>query len=176
MAVAQAPANPLRRPEARRAFELWQTALTLEDRSGLWLGERAGYERFLRERCPPPVGFGVEDVNAGGVRALLVKPKHSDPSGPLVLHLHGGGFVFGSARASLELTGRLAAQIGGWGLTVDYRLALSTPIRRHAGVTRGRRRHGPFVHPVRLSPRVARGARARCHAPRTDARASVTER
>jgi salicylate hydroxylase len=127
MAVAQPPANPLRRPEARRAFELWQNALTLEDRSGLWRGERAGYERFLLEHCPPPDGLSVEEVDAGGVHALLVKPNAAGPAGPLVLHLHGGGFVLGSARASLELTARLAAQIGGTGLTADYRLAPEHP-------------------------------------------------
>ena len=128
MPVAAAQANPLRRPAAREAFELWRTALTLEDRSGLWRGERAGYERFLLDRCPPPADVTVEQVNCGGVDALLVKPHLAElAAAPLVLHLHGGGFVFGSARASVELTGRLARQIGGWGLTVDYRLGPEHP-------------------------------------------------
>jgi salicylate hydroxylase len=43
------------------------------------------------------------------------------------MHLHGGGFVFGSAEASVDLTGRLAREIGGFGLTVDYRLAPEHP-------------------------------------------------
>jgi salicylate hydroxylase len=40
-----------------------------------------------------------------------------------VLHVHGGGYVMGSADASLELAGRLAAAVDGWTLTPDYRLA-----------------------------------------------------
>ena len=127
IAVAQAQANPLRRPEARAAFELWRTALTLEDRSGLWLGERAGYERFLLQQCPAPASATLAAVDCNGVEALLVSPPSADPDGPIVLHLHGGGFVFGSARASVELTARLAGQIGGRGLTIDYRLAPEHP-------------------------------------------------
>jgi len=125
--IAEERANPLRRPEARLAFELWRTALTLEDRSGLWRGERAGYERFLLEHCPPPSSLSVEPVSCSDFEALLVKPSGGDPDGPIVLHLHGGGFVLGSARASVELTGRLASQIGGHGLSVDYRLAPEHP-------------------------------------------------
>jgi salicylate hydroxylase len=127
MEVAEAAANPLQRPEARKAFERWRAALTLEDRSGLWRGERAGYERFMRECCTPPADLEVEPVSAGGVAGLLVTPPGADRDGPIVLHLHGGGFVYGSAQASLELTGRLAGEIRGRGLTVDYRLAPEHP-------------------------------------------------
>ena len=125
--VARPPANPLQRPEARAAFDLWRGALTIEDRSGLWRGERAGYARFMREHCAAPADLDVQTVDAGGVQALLVTPAGGERSGPIVLHLHGGGFVFGSAEASVELTGRLAREIGGFGLTVDYRLAPEHP-------------------------------------------------
>jgi salicylate hydroxylase len=125
--VARAPANPLRRPEARAAYELWRGALTIEDRSGLWRGERAGYARFMRDHCAAPADLAVEEISAGGVDALLVTPAGGERSGPIVLHLHGGGFVFGSARASVELTGRIARAIGGFGMTVDYRLAPEHP-------------------------------------------------
>ncbi|MGH2849803.1 MAG: alpha/beta hydrolase, partial [Solirubrobacteraceae bacterium] len=118
-----APVNPLERPQARRAFELWRAALTLEDRSGLWRGERAGYERFMLEHCAAPADLGVEPVRDGEVAGLLVTPAEADPASPVVLHLHGGGFVFGSAATSVALTGRLAREVGGRGLTIDYRLA-----------------------------------------------------
>jgi salicylate hydroxylase len=54
------PANPLRRPEARRAFDLWRTALTGEHRAAGWLGERRGYAEFARRA----LGAGITD---GGV-------------------------------------------------------------------------------------------------------------
>ncbi|HEX4034074.1 MAG TPA: alpha/beta hydrolase fold domain-containing protein [Solirubrobacteraceae bacterium] len=125
--VARPSANPLTRPEAREAFDLWRGALTIEDRSGLWRGERAGYARFMREHCAGGGDFDVELVKAGEVDALLVTPAESERSGPIVMHLHGGGFVFGSAEASVDLTARLAREIGGSGLTVDYRLAPEYP-------------------------------------------------
>jgi salicylate hydroxylase len=109
----------MRRPEAQRAFDLWRGAVTLEDRAGLWRGERTGFERFLRHICPPPP---FEEVVCDGVPAVRVAPADADP-GTVVLHLHGGGFTMGSARGAAELAGRIAEAVGGWALVPDYRLA-----------------------------------------------------
>ncbi len=122
---AVAPAIPLARPESKHAFELWRGALTLEDQAGLWPGQRAGYERFLLERADG-ADFDVQELVCDGVASLRVSPPGCSEV-PVVLHLHGGGFVMGSARASVGLTGRLAEALGGWGLTVDYRLAPEHP-------------------------------------------------
>jgi salicylate hydroxylase len=45
----------------------------------------------------------------------------------VVLHLHGGGYVMGSAELSAPLAGRLAEAAGGWSLVPDYRLAPEHP-------------------------------------------------
>jgi salicylate hydroxylase len=45
----------------------------------------------------------------------------------VVLHLHGGGYVMGSAELSAPLAGRLAGAVGGWSLVPDYRLAPEHP-------------------------------------------------
>jgi salicylate hydroxylase len=134
VAAAEAPVrpvemetNPLRRPEARLAFDRWRDALTVEDHAGLWTGQRAGYERFLLAECPPPPSLAVHEVDCDGVPALRVSPPGAAESSPVVLHFHGGCYVLGSARASVELTGRLAAAVGGRGLTVDYRLGPEHP-------------------------------------------------
>ena len=50
------PASPLRRPAARRAFDLWRTALTGEHRADGWLGERRGYAEFARRALHPAGG------------------------------------------------------------------------------------------------------------------------
>jgi salicylate hydroxylase len=118
---------PLRRPAARRAADLWRNALTLEDRAGLWRGERAGYDRFLRLVCPSPEDVEVEPLACEGVAALRIVPPAGRADGPVVLHLHGGGFVLGSARSSIALAARLAAAVGGWTLVPDYRLAPENP-------------------------------------------------
>jgi salicylate hydroxylase len=126
-AAQMAPANPMRRPEAQRAYALWQRALSLEERSSGWLGERAGYEQFLRRELPAPADLPVEFMACNGARAVRVGGFDSPDARPIVLHLHGGGYVMGSAETSLELAGRLASAIGGWTLTPDYRLAPEEP-------------------------------------------------
>ena len=45
----------------------------------------------------------------------------------MVLHLHGGGYVMGSAELSAPLAERLAEAVGGWSLVPDYRLAPEHP-------------------------------------------------
>ena len=117
--------NPLIRPQARRAFDAWRTALTLEDHAGLWPGQRAGYERFLLA-TDDGSRFASEELDCDGVAAVRVSAGDS-ADGPIVLHLHGGGLMMGSARAAVGLTGRLAQALGGWGLAVDYRLAPEHP-------------------------------------------------
>ncbi|HEY1669080.1 MAG TPA: alpha/beta hydrolase fold domain-containing protein [Trebonia sp.] len=51
----------------------------------------------------------------------------TDSRAPVVLHLHGGGYVMGSAELSAPLAGRLAEAAGGWSLVPDYRLAPEHP-------------------------------------------------
>jgi salicylate hydroxylase len=127
------PGNPLRRPQARRAFDLWRTALTVEHRATGWLGERQGYAEFVRGRLRPAAGSApTASVDCDGTRALQVgrPPRDSSPSdsrAPVVLHLHGGGYVMGSAELSAPLAGRLAEAAGGWSLVPDYRLAPEHP-------------------------------------------------
>ncbi|HET6193830.1 MAG TPA: FAD-dependent monooxygenase, partial [Trebonia sp.] len=110
------PANPMRRPESRRAFDLWRTALTGEHRAAGWTGERAGYAEFVRDKLVPAApGLPVVSVDCDGIPALRVGPPPADGT-PAVLHLHGGGYVMGAAELSVPLAGRLAQAAGGWSL------------------------------------------------------------
>jgi acetyl esterase/lipase len=54
-------------------------------------------------------------------------PPAGGADGPALLHLHGGGFVLGSAQSSVALAARIAAAVGGWALVPDYRLAPEHP-------------------------------------------------
>jgi salicylate hydroxylase len=63
--------NPLIRPPARRAFDAWRAALTLEDHAGLWPGQRAGYERFLLTQDGSS-RFATAEADCDGVAALRV--------------------------------------------------------------------------------------------------------
>jgi salicylate hydroxylase len=121
------PGNPLRRPEARRAFGLWRAALTGEHRSAGWLRERQGYAEFVRGKLHPADGsVPTASVSCDGTHALQVGRQPRD-NAPVVLHLHGGGYVMGSAELSAPLAGRLAEAVGGWSLVPDYRLAPEHP-------------------------------------------------
>jgi salicylate hydroxylase len=136
------PGNPMRRPEAHRAYDLWRSALTGEHRAAGWLGERQGYAEFARNRLRPAdadaatVGNGwtvggrpSTSVDCDGVPALRVGGPELSPDSraPVVLHLHGGGYVMGSAELSVPLAERLAEAAAGWALVPDYRLAPEHP-------------------------------------------------
>jgi salicylate hydroxylase len=121
------PGNPMRRSESRRAYDLWLGALTGEHRAAGWLGERRGYAEFLRRTLPRAAGDGpTAALSCDGTPALRVgRPRPDDA--PAVLHLHGGGYVMGSAELAAPLAGRLAEAVGGWSLVPDYRLAPEHP-------------------------------------------------
>lgn len=127
--MVAAPSAPkvMIRAESQRAFELWRDALTAEDRSGLWAGERDGYARFLDRIDQVPPSVVKKELACDGVPALKITGPWSSPGGPVVLHLHGGAYTMGSAEGAAALAGRLAAAVGGWALVPDYRLAPEHP-------------------------------------------------
>jgi acetyl esterase/lipase len=73
-----------------------------------------------------PLAEGVEVVrtDAGGVPAEWLV---ADPDGPVVLHLHAGGFAIGSCESHRPFASHLAARVGGRVLVPEYRLAPEHP-------------------------------------------------
>lgn len=119
----------MERPESQRAFDMWKEAFTPEDVARGHDGLREGYERFLQTHFPLADDVPVDELELGGVPALRVwaQAHNADNPGPTVLHFHGGGYVLGSAKGSLEYASRLAESVGGNCITVDYRLAPDHP-------------------------------------------------
>lgn len=112
------------------------------------LGEmRASMESFA-ELATLPEGVTWEPVDAGGVPAIWAIPSNGAID-RVVLSVHGGGDVGGSAKIYERVTGHLANAVGCRVLNVDYRLAPAPGSRR-------RRRHG-----VPLAARPGDPARAR---------------
>lgn len=112
----------LQRSVAQRAAESWRHAFTPEEHARGWVGLRSGYQRYLAElpgagtvaeasEVPPGLLIGVTELGAG----------------PVALHVHGGGFMFGSARSSLGLATRIGEAIDGNVLVAEYRLAPEHP-------------------------------------------------
>ncbi len=86
-------------------------------------------KRRLRERADAAledtidVAY-VDDVDADGVTCRLYRPNLG---APVLLHLHGGGFVFGDIDTSDSFSRYLAATTGWAVLSVDYRRAPEDP-------------------------------------------------
>ena len=73
-----------------------------------------------------PADLSLEDVDAGGVPALWVRP--ADPRDDVVLvYLHGGGYIWMTARTHLPSIGGLVRATGAACLAVDYRRAPEDP-------------------------------------------------
>jgi acetyl esterase len=70
---------------------------------------------------PPEDVAEVVDLDADGVRVRLFRPDGLDPG--LVVHLHGGGFVFHDVDVHDRPCRRLANRLRMAVLSVDYRLA-----------------------------------------------------
>ncbi|MCY1286212.1 Kynurenine 3-monooxygenase [compost metagenome] len=120
-------AKTLVRPQGQRAFGMWKNLFSPEDVARGHDGMRAAYERFLLTQFPPPADLSVAEVELGGVPALQVHAANV-PSGPRrILHFHGGGYMVGSARGSLEYASRLSHSLAAECISVDYRLAPEHP-------------------------------------------------
>ena len=116
----------LQRPEGQRAFDLWKYAFRPEDVARGHDGLREAYDRFLTANFPLPDGVSAVEDELGDVKAWRVSMPDA-PRDSVVLHLHGGGYLIGSAKGSLEYASRLAVAVGGTCYTVDYRLAPEHP-------------------------------------------------
>lgn len=86
---------------------------------------RAQFDAFMESVASrEDVAFEADTV--GGIPGLWVHPT-KQRSGEAIVHLHGGWFNFGSARAYRHLVGHIAARAGAKAFIPDYRLAPEHP-------------------------------------------------
>ena len=88
--------------------------------------EARGQFDALMESVLPRGDVTFEADTIGGVAGLWVAPTNWR-SGEAIVHLHGGWFNFGSARACRHLVGHIAARAGARAFIPDYRLAPEGP-------------------------------------------------
>ncbi len=73
---------------------------------------------------PLPADLGVSATTLGGRSALELRTATPGTAGEdVLLYLHGGGFVVGSARATAHLPAALLRHLDGRAVSLDYRLA-----------------------------------------------------
>jgi epsilon-lactone hydrolase len=86
---------------------------------------RVQYDALIGSVAPrDDVTFEADLV--GGVPGIWVRPRNWWPD-EAILHLHGGWFNFGSAKAYGHLVGHIAARAGATAFVSDYRLAPEHP-------------------------------------------------
>ena len=107
-------------PQARRAAEE-SAAATPCSTPGYDLAAARAANRAEARASEREEVARVEDVDAHGVPARLYTPAAALPG--LVVHLHGGGFVFHDVEVHDPLCRRLANRSGLRVLGVDYRCA-----------------------------------------------------
>src|ERR1700694_1059651 len=88
------------------------------------LGETAarGPLDAVMERCAAPTDVSLEADTVGGISGFWAKPARAQ-KGAAIIHVHGGWFNFGSARAYRNLVGHIASSAGADAFIPDYRLA-----------------------------------------------------
>jgi len=86
---------------------------------------RKQFDGMISAFVPSP-SHVIENVSAGGIPAIRSTPEGVEPS-RVVLYLHGGGYIIGSALAFLGVAGAFAEAAGARALVVDYRLAPEHP-------------------------------------------------
>jgi acetyl esterase/lipase len=86
---------------------------------------RAGFEEVMR-RTPVAGDVRKTPTTVGGIEALEVTIDGADCAN-VILYLHGGGYLIGSAQASAPLVADIARRTGAKVVSVDYRLAPENP-------------------------------------------------
>ena len=112
-------------PEQQRAWDMWHDLFTTDEEAGGLRGLRKGYDRFFKQFAPS-AGTQSTPVSIGQASGLWVDPPGMGGD-RIVLHLHGGGYCFGSAACSVEYAERLARAANGRCLALEYRLAPEHP-------------------------------------------------
>jgi acetyl esterase/lipase len=80
----------------------------------------------IMEHVAVPEGVMFEAGTVGGVPGWWSMPEGAQP-GAVILHVHGGWFNWGSAKAYRHLVGHLAMHAGAVAFAPDYRLAPDHP-------------------------------------------------
>jgi len=86
---------------------------------------RGPFDDFM-ERVVAPADVTFEADTVGGVTGFWAKPARPR-EGAAIIHVHGGWFNFGSARAYRNLVGHIASSAGATAFVPDYRLAPEHP-------------------------------------------------
>lgn len=86
---------------------------------------RAAFDGIMGQ-APAPEGVHFEQDEVGGVPGWWCRPEKASPAS-VILYLHGGGYVIGSADAYRNFVGHIAQRAGVAAFVADYALAPERP-------------------------------------------------
>ena len=81
----------------------------------------------LSRLAPPVWGVSQRTGSLGGVPARWFTPRGAHAEGPVLMHIHGGGFSLCSSHVHATFISELARAIGARAVGIDYRLAPEHP-------------------------------------------------
>jgi acetyl esterase/lipase len=89
---------------------------------------RRAFRILVAGSTQPDPRIAIDDFTAGGVPVRRFQPvaPRSDRR-PVVVYMHGGGFVYGTAADAVRAAGRLVPELGATVISVEYRLAPEHP-------------------------------------------------
>jgi acetyl esterase/lipase len=112
-------------PEDARVTAAMRAMLSSSKGARAGIEARGQFDALMESVLPRgDVTFAADTL--GGVPGLWVHPADWR-SGEAIVHLHGGWFNFGSAKAYRHLVGHIAARAGARAFIPDYRLAPEYP-------------------------------------------------
>ena len=87
----------------------------------------------MRPATAPPANVDVSERHIPGpkgapeVSVIVTRPKAAGNGRPGILHIHGGGYIMGTAAMNVLTDAAYATHFGAVVVSVDYRLAPETP-------------------------------------------------
>lgn len=116
-------------PEFRAALQSFPESPTMEWTAAMLPQFRAGSKGFDRPLLPSPTVAKrmIPGVKGAPDVAVYIAGATAGASKPAVLHMHGGGFIAGSAASSQRDIQELATSHECVAISVEYRLAPETP-------------------------------------------------
>jgi monoterpene epsilon-lactone hydrolase len=107
-----------------RINAMWEPLVDVVGAGGELASMRAAVEEFLAQ-LPRPESVSVRPQRCGGVPTLQLKPPET--ANGVLLYLHGGGHIMGSAFGYQAFVGEVARTCAARAVLPDYRLAPEHP-------------------------------------------------
>ena len=117
-------------PEAQAVYKLFRPFIAMPQPVPKGPADFADLYQKLEARGVPEgeavvrsLGSTVQERTIGGVTVYEIRPKGYRDDGTVILDVHGGGFILGSAKSNMAGSAKMADVTGKRVITIDYTVA-----------------------------------------------------